>query len=250
MYQLLCGDCLKEMKKIEDKKIDFIFADLPYGITKNSWDSVIPLDELWKCFYEIIKEDGVIVLTASQPFTSLLVMSNMKMFKYEIIWEKTIGSGQMNIKHRPLKVHESILVFYDKKKTYNEQKTLGDPYIIKRNLEKYGGNYNKQMNHEKKNNGFRHAKSVIKISNPRIKNGHPTQKPLELMEYIIKTFSNKGDIVLDPCMGSGSTGIAAIKNERQFIGIEQDKKYFLIAEQQLKAEEAKDVNEFFRKIEQ
>ena len=156
------------------------------------------------------------------------MMSNIDMFKYDIIWEKTINSGQLNVKKMPLRSHENILIFYNKNRTYNEQKTKGEPYKIKR-TDTTGDGYGGQKGSEKNNEGYRHARSVIKISNPRKKGGHPTQKPVELMEYLIKAYTNEGDTVLDCCMGCGSTGIAAVKNNRKFIGIEMEKKYFDVA---------------------
>jgi site-specific DNA-methyltransferase (adenine-specific) len=228
--QLMCGDCLIHLKNIQNKSVHFICVDLPYGTSQNKWDEIIPFDKMWSEINRIIKDNGVVIFTAAQPFTSKLIMSNIKDFKYEIIWEKTIGSGQLNIKRRPLRVHESILVFYKEFGTYNEQKTYGKPYEINRKITFKGEGYGKQQNSSKKNDGFRHAKSVIKFSNPRIKGGHPTQKPVELMENLIKTFSNKGDVVLDFCMGSGTTGVAAVNLKRNFIGIELDKNYFDIAE--------------------
>ena len=223
--KLIRENCLNEMKNIKEKSIDCILTDLPYGITKNEWDTEIDLKLLWENFNNILKPNGIIILTAVQPFTSKLVISNQKMFKYEIIWEKTIGSGQLNIKHQPLRVHESILIFYNKRGTYNEQLTEGKPYSINRTKVK-GSGYNKQTSTNKQNDGYRHAKSVIKISNPRIKEGHPTQKPIELLEYLVKTYTNENDTVLDCCMGSGSTGVACINLNRNFIGIELNNEYF------------------------
>ena len=223
--ELIRDNCLNEIKNIKEKSIDCILTDLPYGITKNEWDTEIDLKLLWENFNNILKPNGIIILTAVQPFTSKLVISNQKMFKYEIIWEKTIGSGQLNIKHQPLRVHESILIFYNKRGTYNEQLTEGKPYSINRTKVK-GSGYNKQTSTNKQNDGYRHAKSVIKISNPRIKEGHPTQKPIELLEYLVKTYTNENDTVLDCCMGSGSTGVACINLNRNFIGIELNNEYF------------------------
>ena len=223
--KLIRDNCLNQMKNIKERSIDCILTDLPYGITKNEWDIEIDLKLLWENFNNILKPNGIIILTAVQPFTSKLVISNQKMFKYEIIWEKTIGSGQLNIKHQPLRVHESILIFYNKRGTYNEQLTEGKPYSINRTKVK-GSGYNKQTNSNKQNDGYRHAKSVIKISNPRIKEGHPTQKPIELLEYLVKTYTNENDTVLDCCMGSGSTGVACINLNRNFIGIELNNEYF------------------------
>ena len=223
--KLIRDNCLNQMKNIKERSIDCILTDLPYGITKNEWDIEIDLKLLWENFNNILKPNGIIILTAVQPFTSKLVISNQKMFKYEIIWEKTIGSGQLNIKHQPLRVHESILIFYNKRGTYNEQLTEGKPYSINRTKVK-GSGYNKQTSSNKQNDGYRHAKSVIKISNPRIKDGHPTQKPIELLEYLVKTYTNENDTVLDCCMGSGSTGVACINLNRNFIGIELNNEYF------------------------
>jgi site-specific DNA-methyltransferase (adenine-specific) len=234
-YDIKHGDCLDLLAEIKDRSIDMILCDLPYGTTQNKWDCPIPLDKLWFEYNRIIKENGAIILTASQPFTSQLIVSNVKNFKFEWIWKKTIGSGQLNIKHQPLKMHESVLVFYDKKPCYNEQKTEGKPYKITRKAQSFvDGNYGKQKDHKKENEGFRHAQSVIEISNPRIKNGHPTQKPVELCEYFIKTYSHEGDLILDNCMGSGTTGVAAINLNRRFIGFEKEKTYFDISEKRIK----------------
>ncbi len=238
--KLFNGDCLQIMPSIESKSVNMILCDLPYGVTKNKWDVIINLSDLWKEYERIIKDNGAIVLTATQPFTSQLVVSNLKMFKYDLVWEKTISSNQLNIKTQPLRSHESILVFYNKPPIYNEQKTVGTPYSIKRTANYNDGNYNKQKPSEKMNNGFRHAKSVIKISNPRIKGGHPTQKPVELLEYLIKTYTNEGDLVVDNCMGSGSTGVACKNLNRDFIGIELNEKYFNSAKELLG--ETNDVN--------
>ena len=211
--KLIRNNCLNEMKNIKEKSIDCILTDLPYGITKNEWDIEIDLKLLWENFNNILKPNGIIILTAVQPFTSKLVISNQKMFKYEIIWEKTIGSGQLNIKHQPLRVHESILIFYNKRGTYNEQLTEGKPYSINRTKVK-GSGYNKQTSSNKQNDGYRHAKSVIKISNPRIKEGHPTQKPIELLDYLVKTYTNPDKMIPEYLRMSG---LAAeyIKNQEE-----------------------------------
>jgi len=220
------GDCLDIMPHIEDGSIDMILCDLPYGTTNCKWDVIIPFEPLWKEYKRIIKNNGAIVLTASQPFTSLLIASNIELFKYELIWEKTIGSGQLNIKHQPLRVHENILVFYTKIPVYNEQKTIGTPYSISRKAGYKSDMYNQQKSSYKNNEGFRHARSVIKISNPRIKGGHPTQKPLELFEYLIKVYTNENDLVLDNCIGSGTTAVAATNLNRQFVGIESNNEFY------------------------
>lgn len=232
--ELYHADCLEQMKYVPDHSIDMIFCDLPYGTTQNAWDTVIPLEDLWMTYNRIVKENGAIVLTASQPFTSVLVGSNIKQFKFEWIWKKTIGSGQMNIKRQPLKIHESVLVFYKKPPTYNEQKTKGKPYsIIRKESSLKESSYGKQKTHEKSNDGFRHAQSIIEISNPRIRGGHPTEKPVSLCEYFIKVYSNEGDTVLDNCMGSGSTGEACVKLNRNFIGIEKEYEYYEMAKKRL-----------------
>ena len=229
------GDCLGVMDDLLKKnvKVDAIICDLPYGTTNNKWDIIIPFDRLWFYYENLIKDNGNIVLTSTEPFTSSLIMSNKKLFRYDIIWEKTISSGQLNVNRQPLRNHENILIFYKKFGTYNEQLLEGEPYSIKRNANYSNDTYNSQKPTELINNGTRRAKSVIKISNPRIKNGHPTQKPVELMEWLIKTYTNEGDIVLDNCMGSGTTGVACKNLNRNFIGIELDEKYFNMAKERI-----------------
>ena len=225
-------DCMEEMKNIEINSVNAIITDLPYGVSNNNWDTPLDLDKMWNLFKNILCKDGIIILTASGKFTARLMMSNIDMFKYDIIWEKTVNSGQLNVNRMPLRSHENILIFYNKNRTYNEQKTKGEPYKIKR-TDTTGDGYGGQKGSEKNNEGYRHARSVIKISNPRKKGGHPTQKPVGLMEHLIKSYTNEGDTVLDCCMGCGSTGIAAVKNNRKFIGIEMDKKYFDVAKQDI-----------------
>ena len=221
------GNCLVEMEKIKDKSVDCIFADLPYGLTKNTWDIPIDINKLWEQFNRIIKERGVVIFTAVEPFTSKIISSQMNMFKYDIIWKKTIPSGQLNVKNRPLKIHENILIFYNKKPIYNEQLTEGKPYKVKRKIDtSKKNNYGNQKDTEIVNTGYRHPNSVLNIANPRIKNGHPTQKPVELMEWLIKTYTNENCVVLDPCMGSGTTGLVCKNLKRNFIGIEKDNTYF------------------------
>jgi site-specific DNA-methyltransferase (adenine-specific) len=225
--KLINGEAIQELKKIQGNSIDCIVCDLPYGTTNNKWDSIIPLDEMWEQFNRVCKAGANIVLTASQPFTSVLVASNIKQFKYEIIWEKTIGSGQLNINIMPLKKHESILIFRKEggKATYNEELSDGKPYSINRNIGTEQC-YGKQKEHSVINNGTRRETSIWKISNPRIKNGHPTQKPLELMQKLVRVFSNENDIILDCTFGSCSTGKACQLENRNFIGIELNSEYF------------------------
>lgn len=232
---LIQGDCLEQMKLLPEKSVHLIATDLPYGTTQNKWDVVIPFEPLWAQYKRVLVERGVIALTSAQPFTSMLVMSNLKMYKYDLVWEKTVSSGQLNVKRQPLRNHESILIFYDKPGTYNEQKTEGLPYSIKRKVTFKGEGYGKQKDSAKQNDGFRHAKSVIQIPNPRIKSGHPTEKPVALMEHLVKTYSNENDVVLDSCMGFGSTGIACKNLNRRFIGIELNADSFSIAKKKLYA---------------
>jgi len=224
--QLLFGDCLERMEEIPTGSVDLVATDLPYGISQNKWDTIIPFVPLWIQLKRVLKAKGAAVFTATQPFASQLVMSNTKWYKYDTIWEKTVGSGQLNIGNRPLRVHENILVFYDKLGTYNEQKMEGEPYRMLRKTDKFEGGYGKQRDHEKINEGFRHARSIIEIPNPRVKGGHKTQKPVGLMEYIAKVYSNEYETVLDCCMGAGTTGEACINLKRHFIGIELEKEWF------------------------
>ncbi len=228
------GDCIKIMGEIPPNSVDMILCDLPYGTTRNKWDIIIPLDKLWEQYLRIIKPSGAIVLTAVQIFASQLIISQPKLFKYDWIWKKTIFSGQLNVNKQPLRAHEHILVFYKKQPTYNQQFTKGKPYSIDRKVTYKGESYNKQTNSQKINNGFRHPASVLEFSNPRIKGGHPTQKPVELFKYLIRTYTNEGDIVLDNCIGAGTTAISCKQTNRNFIGIEISKAYCEMAEKNIK----------------
>jgi len=243
MIKLWKGDCLERMKDIPDKSIDMILCDLPYGTTYCEWDNIIALTTLWEEYNRIIKDSGAILLFSSQPFTTDLINSNRKMFRYEIIWEKTMKSGFLNANKMPLKAHENILVFYNKLPTYNPIKSHIEE---KERTRKQDANRMKQYGNIKPysytNNGERYPTDVIKFSNW---NGalfgnnakatkHPTQKPVPLLEYLIKTYTNEGETVLDNCMGSGSTGVACLNTNRDFIGIELDNKYFEIAKNRIK----------------
>ena len=232
--ELYRGDCLVEMDKIADKSVDAIICDLPYGTTKNKWDSVIPFDLLWQQYNRVLKPNGVIVLTASQPFSSALVMSNPKMFKHEWIWLKNRGSNFANTVREPFKEHEQVLVFSNGKWTYNKQMQ-----------ERTGAGLDRvkyDLNHRSKSENYREfeGREGVKLPEMRVPSSwqkfntdtsglHPTIKPLALFEYLIKTYTNEGDVVLDNCMGSGTTGVACKKTGRRFIGIEKDEKYFEIA---------------------
>jgi len=234
--KLIKGDCLEVMKDIPDKSIDMILCDLPYGTTACKWDVIIPFEPLWKEYKRIIKDNRAIVLTASQPFTSALVNSNLKMFKYEWIWEKTRCSNPFLAKHQPLRHHENIVVFSKNKHPYYPTKTEGASYTIS---SKSGGRVasdfkSNNKDFKGKNGKDRFPKSVIKFSNSSKEAGiHPTQKPVTLLEYLIKTYTLENETVLDNCMGSGSTGVACINTNRNFIGIEKDDKYFEIAKNRI-----------------
>ena len=227
ILKLLNGDCLELIESIDDKSIDMIFTDLPYGTTKCKWDSIIPLDKMWEQYERVIKDNGAIVLTASQPFTTKLINNNMKLFRYEWIWEKNRSSGYLNANRMPLKNHENICVFYKKLPKYNPQKTKGKPYKNKRASQSnvYDG---VRIEHwETKNSGDRYPVTVQKFQTET--GYHPTQKPVELVKYMIKTYTDEGDVVLDSCMGSGTTGVACRELNRNFIGIELDTVYFNIS---------------------
>lgn len=230
--QLYNDDCLWIMDSIPDHSIDLILCDLPYGTTQNKWDIMLPLEKLWEQYMRISK--GAIVLHAAQPFTSLLVSSNLKHFKYDWIWEKTKATGHLNAKKQPLRNKEDILVFYKKQPTYNPQMTQGEPYKNKAGKDHNSqssmtGSYGKYSNYRPDNEGTRYPKQILKFNVVQRGTLHPTEKPVALLEYLIKTYTNPGDLVLDNCMGSGSTGEAALRTGRKFIGIEKDKDFFDIA---------------------
>lgn len=217
------------MKKIEDKSVDMVLCDLPYGTTQNKWDSIIPLDMLWKQYNRIIKDNGVIVLTAQTPFDKVLGNSNLKMLRYEWIWEKTTATGHLNAKRMPMKAHENILVFYKKLPTYNPQMTVGHkPVNSYTKHQDDGSNYGKtKAGISGGGSTERYPRSIQIFKTDKQKLAiHPTQKPVALFEYLIKTYTNEGDVVLDSCIGSGTTVIAAINTNRKYIGYELDKTYF------------------------
>lgn len=235
MIDLRCGDCLELMKSIPDSSIDMILCDLPYGTTRNKWDSIIPLDQLWKQYERIIKFNGAILLFAQTPFAQQLGASNLKLLRYEWVWDKKRVTGFLNSKKMPMKRHENILVFYKKLPTYNPQLTNGKPYHTYNKAP--STNYNSfETNYETKNDGWRFPTDIQNFS-PET-GLHPTQKPVALLEYLIKTYTNENDIVLDNCMGSGSTGIACINTNRNFIGIELDENYFNIAKDRIEKTES------------
>ena len=231
--QLYNGDCLEIMKDIPDKSIDMILCDLPYGTTRNKWDTVIDLDLLWIEYERIIKDNGAIVLFAQVPFNIILGYSNLKLLKYEWIWEKQQGTGFLNAKKMPLKKHENILVFYKKLPIYNPQMIGNEIRTIKRNKNgKTTDNYGKFTYDEQSTYVGRYPTSILSFDRDKNKL-HPTQKPVALLEYLIKTYTNEGEIVLDNCMGSGSTGVACININRKFIGVELEEKYFEMAKNRI-----------------
>lgn len=224
LNELYNVDCLIGMNDIEDKSIDMILCDLPYGTTKNKWDSIIPLDKLWEQYNRIIKDNGAIVLFAQTPFDKVLGNSNLKMLKYEWIWEKTSATGFLNAKKMPMKAHENILVFYKKLPTYNPQKTKGHKRKVSKSIHKI--NCIKTTDYGKHDlttydSTERYPRSVLEFPTDKQKCAlHPTQKPVALLEYLIKTYSNEGDVILDNCIGSGSTAVACINTNRNFIGMD------------------------------
>ena len=225
MNKVFYGDCLVVMPKL-DIKVDMILADLPYGTTACKWDTPIPPEPLWENYKRLIKDNGAIVLTASQPFTSVLVMSNPKMFKYEWIWEKSKATGHLDVKRKPLKKHESVLVFYSSLPTYNPQGLIKGIFKTGRDANMDGKVYGQYKNHGISEYG-NYPKSIIRINNPsQSGNEHPTKKPVELFEYLIKTYTNEGETVLDNTAGVMTTAIACINTNRNYICIEKDKGYY------------------------
>lgn len=229
MVELYHGDCLTILPTLSDNSVDMLLVDLPYGTTACKWDSIIPLDKLWEQYNRICKENAAMVFTAAQPFTTVLASSNLDNFKYEWIWEKPQGTNPMNAKIMPLKSHENILVFCRKKPTYNPQMWYSTPYTgFVSDSAKIGEVYGKQQSKHRDNpEGSRYPKTVLR--HKQEKGLHPTQKPVGLMEYLIKTYTNDGDTVLDNTMGSGTTGVACNNTNRKFIGIERDREYYNIA---------------------
>ena len=238
---LLHGDCLEVMKDIPDKSVDMILCDLPYGITACKWDEIIPFEPLWEQYNRIIKKNGAILLFGTEPFSSKLRMSNIKNYRYDWLWDKVVGSNFINAKKMPLRVFENISVFYKKQPTYN-------PQMEERDKSKERPKTNSKAINEITNTRTTGSSTINKKKYPvnkiifnrlsgelnsSCKSLHPTQKPVELLEYLIKTYTNEGETVLDNCMGSGTTGVACVNTNRNFIGIELDDKYFEIAKQRI-----------------
>ncbi len=230
---LMLGECLERMKEIPDGSVDLILADPPYGTTACKWDSIIPLEPMWEQLNRIIKPNGAIVMTAAQPFTSVLITSNINMFKDCLVWKKNVASNFLNANRMHLKRHEDICIFYQKAPVYNKQMKHGEPYRNKRNGRDDSGDCYGSVSKriDTVNSGERNPVSVLEFD--RQIGLHPTQKPVALMEYLIKTYTQEGETVLDFVMGSGTTGVACKNTGRKFIGIEKDEKYFEIAKKRI-----------------
>ncbi len=238
--KLIQGDCLEIMAKIPDQCVDMVMTDPPYGTTACKWDSVIPFEPMWEQLKRIIKPNGAIVLMASQPFTSALIMSNVKMFKYCWVWEKSKATGHLNAKKRPLVKHEDIVVFYGKQPIYNPQDLVKKkvPTVSKGNRGSKGAGSSGECYNLAQKDAIQvytnYPLSIIQHNVDMKATYHPTQKPVALMEYLIKTYTNEGEIVLDFAMGSGTTGSACVNLNRKFIGIELDQTYFEIAKERVR----------------
>lgn len=237
--ELFNDDCLHKMLEIDDKSVDLILCDLPYGSTQCSWDSIIPFDELWEQYNRILKESGIIVLFSSGLFTIDLINSNRKDFKYKLIWKKNVPTGMSSAKYRPMKYYEEICIFSKKSGTYNPQ--MKERVGVGKACYNYD-HYCGESNHVKYDKvkkrydpDFVQPSDVLEFNVVPNRNGkvHPTQKPIDLLEWLIKTYSNENDLVLDNCMGSGSTGVACVNTNRNFIGIEKDNHYFEIAKSRI-----------------
>ena len=232
MNKIYNMDCLEGMKLIPDKSIDMILCDLPYGTTVCKWDVIIPFEPLWEQYNRIIKHNGVIALFGAEPFSSKLRMSNIKQYKYDWIWEKSKATNFLNAKKQPLRAYENICIFYDKQPTYNPQMKKGESYNkgVRKQQTKDDvyGSFNQV---EVKSEGLRYPRNVIyfKTAESEGKAYHKTQKPISILEYLVNTYTNESEVVLDNCIGSGSTAIACINTNRNYIGFELDKQYYDIA---------------------
>lgn len=240
------GDCLEKMKEIPDGSVDMVLTDPPYGVSACRWDVVIPFPDMWEQINRIIKPNGAVLLFGSEPFSSALRLSNLQEYRYDWIWEKTIASNFRMCKKQPSKKHEIISVFYAKQPTYNPQMEKGKPYkdrARKRTTEVHREKVSTKRPID--NHGTRYPSSVQKFSNKNNGNVHPTQKPVPLLEYLIRTYTDGGETVLDFTMGSGSTGVACINTGRKFIGIELDHGYFETAKQRIEEAIAEKQPSFF-----
>jgi DNA modification methylase len=232
LYQ---GDCLEIMPTLRASSVDMVLCDLPYGTTRNKWDSVLPLPALWGAYARLAKKAAALLFTAQTPFDKVLGASNLSALRYEWVWQKNVATGFLNAKKMPLKCHENVLVFYAELPTYNPQFTPGKSYVQKRSgRDDTGENYGTiKERTDTVSDGKRYPKTVIAFN--REIGLYPTQKPVALMEYLIRTYTNPGDTVLDNCMGSGTTGVACVNTGRSFIGIEKDPGYFTAASARIAA---------------
>ena len=230
--RLLQGDCLRLLPDVPTGSVDMVLADLPYGITCNAWDTPIPLRPLWDELRRVCKKNAAMLFFSQMPFAAELAQSNRKMFRYEWIWQKEQGSGFLNANRMPLRAHENICVFYRSLPTYNPQKRKGEPYRTKSgaNTSSNYGKFDGSV-HSANSSGDRYPVDVLKY--PAVRDKHPTQKPVPLLEYLIRTYTNPGETILDPAMGSGSTGVAAVNAGRNFIGMEPDEYYFDVARERV-----------------
>lgn len=234
-------ECLEGMKKIKDKSIDMILCDLPYGVTaQNKWDVILPFEKMWNEYNRVIKDNGAIVLTAVKPFSAMLIMSNPKMYRYDYIWKKNKSTGFLNAKKMPLRQHEEALVFYKKLPTYNPQKTTGHkPANSYTKHTSDGSNYGStKIGITGGGQTDRYPTSILDVkvlNNDHPDKFHPTQKPVELFEHFIKTYTNEGETVLDNCMGSGTTAVACLNTGRNYIGFEMDKSYYDLSLERIKS---------------
>ena len=236
--QLFQGDCLQILPGIPDSSVDLILVDPPYGSTRCAWDIVIPFDALWQQYQRVIKENGAILIFASEPFASHLRLSNLEWYKYDLYWKKEKPTNFMNLKKRAGKLTENICVFYKNQPTYNPQMVKHEGKLVK-NSPKAKFNSEVSSKWDRRitpyvDTGYRYPCDILEFRREKLGSTlHPTQKPLALIEYLVKTYSNEGDVILDNCMGSGTTGVAAKRLQRDFIGIELDEKYFEIAKKRI-----------------
>lgn len=235
MIKLIHGDCLEVMQGLEPGSVDMVLADPPYGTTACKWDSVIPLELMWQELKRVARDNAAIVMTSQTPFDKVLGCSNLEWLRYEIIWEKTSATGHLNAKKMPMKAHENILIFYSELPIYNPQKTFGHVRKTSKTGKTYSSDcYGRESAKPHYDSTSRYPRSIQTFATDKQKlRLHPTQKPVALMEYLIKTYTSEGDTVLDFCMGSGTTGEACKNLNRNFIGIEKQKKYFDIAKERI-----------------
>lgn len=227
--RFMLGDCMERMSEIEDASVDMILCDLPYGTTQNKWDAVIPFEPLWAEYWRVAKPGAAVVLTAAQPFTSALVMSQVERFRYDWTWRKNQATGHLNAKKMPLRDKEDVLVFYREQPTYNPQWGSGEPFGNKAGKDSNSESYGSFGSHREGSDGRRYPKQVLDFGSVQRGNIHPTQKPVALFEYLIRTYTDEGMTVLDNCAGSGTTAIAAERTGRKWICIERDPEYYAVA---------------------